>query len=61
MNGGTITLYIAFSLDGHVADAEGGVDWLRSYDSDPSLPDSPAAAYDAFFESVDALVMGSRT
>lgn len=58
---GTITLYLAISLDGYVADADGGVDWLEAYDSDPDAPGSAAVAYESFFASVDALVMGSTT
>jgi dihydrofolate reductase len=61
MDDGTITLYLAVSLDGHVADAEGGVEWLEAYESDPTDPEGPAVAYESFFESVDALVMGSTT
>lgn len=61
MTNGTITLYLAVSLDGRVADAEGGVGWLEAYESEPTDQDSPAVAYESFFESVDALVMGSTT
>lgn len=49
-----ITLYAAVSLDGALADADGGVDWLEPFEG-------PEGGYEAFLESVDCLVMGSRT
>lgn len=48
----TVTLFIATSLDGFIADANGDVDWLF-HDAD--------YGYESFFASVDALVMGRRT
>ena len=58
MGSGRITLYIATSLDGFVADEEGDVAWLEGFGDDSE--DEPGG-YEAFFESVDCLVMGSRT
>ena len=49
-----ITLYIATSLDGYIADANGGVAWLPQ-------PDGGDYGYAEFYESVDALAMGRRT
>lgn len=50
----TFRLYAATSLDGFIADAEGGIAWLSDYDG---------ADYgtEAFMVSVDALVMGRTT
>ena len=53
MGDGHITLYIATSVDGFVADADGGVDWLEEFDAGDS--------YESFVAGVDALVMGSTT
>lgn len=49
-----VVLYIAMSLDGFIADAEGGVHWLAPFDS-------PAYGYDDFVAGVDSLVMGRAT
>ena len=56
MADGRITLYVAASVDGYVADAEGGVEWLDDYESDDAT-----ARYEGFFETVDCLVMGATT
>ncbi|MEQ8330282.1 MAG: dihydrofolate reductase family protein [Longimicrobiales bacterium] len=51
-----ITYYVASSLDGYIADAQGGVGWLeRVADGDEDY------GYHAFFDGVDALVMGRAT
>lgn len=53
-----ITLYIAASLDGYIADAGGGVGWLPSGDGGSGGDDY---GYAAFYAGVDAIVMGRRT
>lgn len=56
----SITLYIAASLDGIIADESGGVDWLESFEN--SYDDGePGGSYEDFFETVDCLVMGAST
>ncbi len=52
-----VVLYIAMSLDGYVADAQGGVAWLAG---DGSEPDA-AGTYLEFYESVDAIILGYKT
>ncbi len=47
-----ITAYIASSLDGFVAREDGSVDWL---------PDTAGTGYDAFYKSVDTVIMGRVT
>ena len=49
-------LYIAVSLDGRIADANGGVDWLAGQ-GDGETEDS----YPAFAQGVDTVVMGWNT
>lgn len=70
MVSGQITLYMACSIDGFIATEDGGVGWLEPFneeaqpndDSSGQAADPPAdGGYEAFFASVDALVMGSRT
>lgn len=52
----SVILYIAASLDGYIASAEGGVDWLSEFEAD-----GEDHGYDNFFASVDGLVMGRTT
>ena len=50
-------LYIAMSLDGYIADENGGVDWLAGQD-----PGSPAEdSYARFIQGVDTVIMGWNT
>jgi dihydrofolate reductase len=50
-----VQLYIAQSLDGFVADEEGGVRWLEEAGEGGDF------GYDEFFRGVGAVVMGSTT
>ncbi|KAB0301227.1 dihydrofolate reductase [Vibrio fortis] len=50
-------VFIATSLDGYIADKEGGIDWLHSVPN----PDNNDLGYNALMERVDALVMGRNT
>lgn len=60
MSAGKITLYIATSVDGYIADAEGGVDWLEEF-QEATADDDDIEGFTEFFESVDCLVMGATT
>ena len=51
---GKITYYVAASIDGYIADADGGVDWLPQGDPQDY-------GYTEFYGGVEALVMGRRT
>ena len=51
---GKITYFVAASLDGFIADAEGGVNWLPDGEPDDHR-------YDDFYANVQALAMGRRT
>ena len=51
-----ITYYVACSLDGFIADAEGRLDWLSPFEQTDE-----DYGYAAFYASVDAVVLGRST
>ena len=55
----TIAYYVAASVDGYIADADGGVGWLPEGES-PEKESEDYGYYD-FYAGVDALAMGRRT
>jgi dihydrofolate reductase len=50
-------VFIATSLDGCIADKDGGLDWLQSMPN----PDNLDFGWADFFDRIDALVMGRKT
>ena len=63
----TTVYYCACSLDGHLTDADDGLDWLLGYqgefDDDAAEPEpmGKGGAYERFYERVGALVAGAVT
>ena len=53
---GKIVLYLAMSVDGYIADEQGGVGWLGAF-----ADEQEDRGYEAFVQSVDTVVMGGRT
>lgn len=51
------SVFIAISLDGYIADKNGGIDWLHSIPN----PENDDMGYVAFINEIDALVMGRTT
>ena len=51
------SVFIATSLDGYIADKNGGIDWLNSI----SGLDEVDTGYNEFMSRIDALVMGRST
>nr|WP_276895636.1 dihydrofolate reductase family protein [Dysosmobacter welbionis] len=53
----TVTLFIAMSLDGCIADPQGGVDWLAGQEDSAEELDS----YSEFLKETDTVIMGWNT
>ena len=52
-----VVVYIGMSLDGYIADRNGGVKWMTGDGSEPGS----AGSYQQFIETVDTVLMGYRT
>lgn len=51
------SVFIATSIDGYIADKNGGIDWLHSIPN----PNNEDMGYVEFISNIDALVMGRTT
>ena len=52
-----VTLFIAMSLDGYIADKDGGVNWLNGQEEDGENMDT----YSEFIKTIDTIIMGWNT
>jgi dihydrofolate reductase len=55
-DGAAFILYVATTLDGYVASSDGSIEWLTSLEAN-----GEDNGYTDFYETIDALVMGSAT
>ena len=53
------SVFIATSLDGFIARADGSIDWLN--DASAAVPKGEDCGFKAFMSTVDTLVMGRKT
>jgi len=56
-----VTIHMAASLDGFIARKDGRVDWLETSDDFAGGVTMAPEAVEAFLETIDCYVMGSRT
>ena len=55
-------VFIATSLDGYIARADGGLDWLPGMgEGEGAVPEAEDHGYDAFIAGMDGIVMGGAT
>ena len=54
-----MSVYIATSLDGFIARKDGGMDWLD--EANAIVPQGEDLGFQAFIDSVDAMIMGRKT
>lgn len=56
-----VTIHMVASLDGFIARRDGSVDWLETSDEFPDGHTMEPGYVEAFLETIDCYVMGSRT
>lgn len=54
-----ISVFIATSLDGYIAEEDGSIDWLNRFNE--TVPSGEDCGYKSFISTVDTLIMGRKT
>lgn len=54
-----VSLFIAMSLDGYIADRQGNVDWLKGHEEPENRENEDS--YSSFIKEVDTVIMGWNT
>nr|WP_206528024.1 dihydrofolate reductase family protein [Marinitoga sp. 38H-ov] len=55
---GNFILNLAMSLDGYIADENGGFEWIRGKDSD--IKSREQFDFNSFLKEIDIVVMGAK-
>lgn len=56
-----ISVFIATSIDGYIAKANGDIDWLTKFSPPANEDEDKDCGFSKFFSNVDVLVMGRNT